>query len=582
MSSMQGIRGALGGALLTLAIAPAGAWATERQAYAAGLTFPTAVVAAAPGDTLRFDNADVTSHDLASDTPGLFRSPVVAAGQDAVVDGVDKLPPGSYPFHCNLHPWMHGVLEVDGSAASVPAVPAPPSVDPSNPPNPLDLVPHVAPAPLTAGDWPSYGHDLANTRDGGAGGPAAADVPFLRPVWSMKSSDGDFTGTPVVSGGTLVAAAGHGTVFALDASTGALRWKTDLIPDGDIEQTINATPAIAGGRVYVPISKANGPQVAALDLADGSVVWRTTYDTQQGADTFGSPVVWDGRVYIGTSGQNGDPDVPLRGAITALDAATGDQVFKTFTVAPGHNGGPVWSTPAIDADTGILYAGTGNAYSGEADANTDAVISVDARTGALLRVFQATAGDVFTTSSPTGAVSPDFDFGASPNLFTDASGRKLVGEGQKSGIYWGLTRDTLTPAWMTPTGGGSAVGGIIGSTAWDGKRLYGPNSIGGVNWALNPDGTPAWATTTGGPIHWNPVAVANGVVYTADMNGTLTAMDASTGLPLVKLPLGGQSYGGVSVAGGYVFAATGTQSAGGYVVGYRVDSGAVSRARRLR
>ena len=38
---------------------------------------------------------------------------------------------------------------------------------------------------------------------------------------------------------------------------------------------------------------------------------------------------------------------------------------------------------------------------------------------------------------------------------------------------------------------------------------------------------------------------------------------------LVKLPLGAPSYGGVSVAGGYVFAAVGTQGESGYVVGYR-------------
>ena len=76
----------------------------------------------------------------------------------------------------------------------------------------------------------------------------------------------------------------------------------------------------------------------------------------------------------------------------------------------------------------------------------------------------------------------------------------------------------------------------------------------------------------GGPLHWNATAVANGVVYTADMSGTLTAREANTGAVLMKLPLGAPSYGGVSVAGGYVFAAVGTQGATGYVVGYRADA----------
>jgi hypothetical protein len=59
------------------------------------------------------------------------------------------------------------------------------------------------------------------------------------------------------------------------------------------------------------------------------------------------------------------------------------------------------------------------------------------------------------------------------------------------------------------------------------------------------------------------------VVYTADMSGVLTAREAATGADLIKLPLGAPSYGGVSIAGGYVFAVTGTQGDSGYVVGYR-------------
>jgi outer membrane protein assembly factor BamB len=63
--------------------------------------------------------------------------------------------------------------------------------------------------------------------------------------------------------------------------------------------------------------------------------------------------------------------------------------------------------------------------------------------------------------------------------------------------------------------------------------------------------------------------VANGVVYSTDMSGLLTARDASTGIPLAHLPLGGPSWGGVAVAGGYVFAVTGTQGGSGYVVAFR-------------
>jgi len=174
-------------AALALAAAPA-ARAAEQQAYAAAFTYPTAVVLVAPGDTLRFNNIDIAGHDLRSVTPGQFSTPVIGGGQSALVDGVDKLAPGTYPFVCSVHPWMRGAIEV---AAGAPTPPPPPN--PSDPPNPLDLMPHAKPAPLTGGDWHFYGHDLANSRSGGQFGPSYNELTALRPVWSVKSPLVDLT-----------------------------------------------------------------------------------------------------------------------------------------------------------------------------------------------------------------------------------------------------------------------------------------------------------------------------------------------------------------------------------------------------
>jgi polyvinyl alcohol dehydrogenase (cytochrome) len=450
-------------------------------------------------------------------------------------------------------------------ALAVPmAVAAPVALAAPDPPNAFDLVPHAAPAPLSAGEWPFYGHDVANSRDGGTAGPSPTQAVNLRPVWSVKSTDGDFTGTPVEADGTVVAVSGGGTVFAIDASTGALRWSRDL------GQPANASAAIAGGLVYVPLATTSAPAVAALSLADGSLVWSTVLDSSEGASAFGSPVVWNGTVYMGTSGELGDPNLPLRGAVVALDAATGATRWRTYTVPPGFSGGPVWSTPTIDAATGRLYVGTGNAYNAPVADTTDAILAIDAASGAIVGHFQATAGDAFSGSD--SAAGPDFDFGASANLITAADGRKLVGEGQKDGTYWALDRATMEPAWSQTTGPGTQLGGIIGSTAYDGARIYGPDTPAGEQWALTPAGAPAWLSSDGGPLHFNPTTVANGVVYTADMSGVLTVREASTGAILLKLPLGAPSYGGVSVAGGYVFAVTGTQGDSGYVVAYRAPA----------
>src|SRR3954470_13737388 len=79
--------------------------------------------------------------------------------------------------------------------------------------------------PSTASaDWPFYGHDLANTRDAGAQGPSPKQVGSLSQAWSFTSPTGDFTGTPVVSDGVLVAGDHGGRVYALDAVSGKVLW----------------------------------------------------------------------------------------------------------------------------------------------------------------------------------------------------------------------------------------------------------------------------------------------------------------------------------------------------------------------
>jgi hypothetical protein len=82
-------------------------------------------------------------------------------------------------------------------------------------------------------------------------------------------------------------------------------------------------------------------------------------------------------------------------------------------------------------------------------------------------------------------------------------------------------------------------------------------------------------SSDGGPLHWASTSVANGVVYDSDMSQVLTMRDASTGAVLAKLPLGGEAYGGVALAGGYVFAVTGTQGASGWIDAYRADPSAL-------
>lgn len=562
--------------------------AAEQQAYAAAMSYTTPAISAARGDTLRFTNLDTAGeHDIVSDEADRFASPLLGAGQSALVEGVEKLEPGSYPFHCTLHPWMKGVLTVreaggggggggeeptpSGGGGGDDAGEDPPDGSPT--PDPMTLAPTAPAEPLGEGAWPVYGHDISNTRDGGQFGPSPQEALSLGPAWSHLSEDGDFTGTPVVSRGLVVMGSRGGTVFALDAATGEAVWERDLLADGEeTEARITASAALRGKRVYVPVNAVGKPQIAALDRRTGRVIWRRVIDRQERSDMYGSPQVWKGRVFVGTSGYFGEQvtgvETSARGSVSALSARTGKRLWKTYTVPKGHDGGAVWSTPSIDPEHRRVYIGTGNAYHPPAGPMTDSMIALSIRRGRVVKYFQATANDAWNGVEDS-LQSPDADFGSSPNLFTLPDGREVVGQGQKSGVYWVLDRETMEPVWTSLTGPGSFQGGIVGSTAIDGSRVYGTNAITSQVWAVGRQGVPSWTSSDGFSLRYNAVSVANGVVYATDFGGFLTAREAATGVPLAKLSLGAPSWAGVAVAGGSVFTATGSATGSGWIVAYR-------------
>lgn len=408
--------------------------------------------------------------------------------------------------------------------------------------------------PSAAADWPVYGHDVANTRDAGAQGPPRSALGSLRPAWTFSSSTGDFTGTPVIAHGVLIAGNNVGWVYALDAVTGRLIWARNL------GQPINASAAIdtaaaGGAAVYVPVAQPGSPRLVALSLSDGAVRWDTVLVSQPGASAFGSPVFWHRRVYIGTSGPN-DDNATARGSVVALDAATGGVAWQTFTVPEGSDGAGVWTTPAIDVATGRLYVGTGNNYHPPTSDTEDAILAFDATSGRLLGHFQATANDSF--SLPDNPLGPDDDFGASPNLLNGPGGAPLVGAGQKSGTYWALDRATLKPVWHANAGPGGFLGGVLGSTAYDGSRVYTGDTLSGQVSALTPDGAIAWKSQDLGVLHLAPEAIANGVLYSVSPPGSLIARDPATGMQLASVPLGGVVFGGFSAAGRALYASVGT------------------------
>jgi polyvinyl alcohol dehydrogenase (cytochrome) len=497
-------------------------------------------------------------------------------------------------------------------------------------------------APTLAPAWTFSANDLTGeTKNEITGYPIVADgcvfvgssTGFGQPGWVFAISAGDATHG---GGGELV--------WKTKMTT------EDHLHDGGVYSTV----AVDGSRrlVYAYVSHVGAPYLAALDEGDGHVVWAATVDTQAGSDAVSSPVVFDGMVWVGVSGTLAEGDETdrfrFRGASVLLDASRACDASATFICAePGGSGGRIlahefsipdaafedgagdaggalWSTISIDPDTKYGFVGSGNPFSYEHEnSHTNAILKIDldrARASTFGTVVASYKGNVDQYFGPvadsaqcdrTGQVFVagfecahlDLDFGAAPNLFVDRLGNKRIGEGQKSGVYHAIDPDPtkcvasdgdgaclMPAAWTTVMGVPSAVGGIVGSAAFDGTALYVPHSIAGYLVSLDRDsGAIRWLAPVADGVHWgNPVTVANGIVYTADLKGFLNAYDAGTGVPLLHRPMeiGANTgldptftWGGVTVARGTVFASVGVgiTSAGemfpsmpnGFVIAFR-------------
>jgi plastocyanin len=362
--------------------------------------------------------------------------------------------------------------------------------------------------------------------------------------------------------------------------------------------------------------------VVAFDETTGAVTWTSDeIDGQPGADVYGSPVVFRGLLFMGVSGGSAElgdeaDRYAFQGGYVLLDATTGALVKKVYTIHPPHDpednfaGAGIWSTAAVDSDTGYAYVGTANPFKPQAEhEHANAVLKIDLDQtrptfGEIVASYKGLVDEYadgtdslpcidFTGNNPPwypqglgSCMDQDLDFGAAPNLFTDATGRKVVGDGQKSGVYHAMDADTMAPLWKTYVGPPSSVGGIVGSTAVDPSGIYGPITTGGYVWSVDRAGGYRWATPSADGVHWgNPVSVANGIAYTVDLKGFLDGYDVRLGTPVLHRPIAlasetgtsaVASWGGVSIARNTVYAAVGISGLpDGFIVAFRPGGGEV-------
>jgi outer membrane protein assembly factor BamB len=196
----------------------------------------------------------------------------------------------------------------------------------------------------------------------------------------------ELLGDPVVDGSTLYASAvttqepggEAGLLEALDVRTGEMRWK----------QALDARPsmvATADGRVFVMSGQFSG-RLLALDARDGSVVWEYTSpaplslggDTASG--TTNSPLVVGGQVYIQATERNADGTANLR--LVALNARDGSVVWQRQT-------GGIASTPAFNQSGDTLCLSVDDAR-----ARTSVIMGLATSSGATRWSLTATPDSV--------------------------------------------------------------------------------------------------------------------------------------------------------------------------------------------
>jgi polyvinyl alcohol dehydrogenase (cytochrome) len=445
------------------------------------------------------------------------------------------------------------------------------------------------------GEWPFYSGTLDGHREQlKEKSIDTGNVAELGVAWQTSTPDGGLIhSTPVVAGGCVFTGTELGNIYALNADTGKVVWKRSV---GKSEGSnfaegagIVGAPAVVGGLVYVGATTPKASVLSALDRTTGKLVWKRVVDKDEGGGLDSSPVPFKGMIFQAFKGdESSDHSHPGFVIVDGSRKGRGKILVKTHNIPDkdfkaGYRGASIINTPAIDLKRMLVFAGTGNPASEKQHERTNSLLKIDAnpkskRFGKILASFRGTSDsypapqdiDSPTCQSdvqwPVGRFSCaqfDFNFLASPNLWTNSDGRQMFGGLQKSGVYTAVYTDTMERAWQA-TLSLPCFGCNLSSTAVDKNGIYVAVS-GGNLYSLNRDtGAVQWATPLTGSLRYNGVAVANGIVYSLnDAAGALEAFDASTGVPLFAHPfmedtgtpmhdMGNSS--GVSVARNTVFA----------------------------
>jgi outer membrane protein assembly factor BamB len=460
-----------------------------------------------------------------------------------------------------LAPVLVGVVVLAGCSTGSPGEgpPAPPASPPATvAPYPAPSVPasgaglvlppvagaQAAPPAPSGGvrpgaDWPTYHGDVTRT-----GYIAAGPDPGNPALAWQTPLDGAVYGSPVVVAGEVVAATEGGSVYGLDAVTGAVRWRSHLadplpgsaLPCGNIDPIgITGSPAVdpGSGQVFVATTEAGvHHQLYGIDPSTGGVRSKRDADVP-GVDPAthlqrGALLVSGGTVYVPYGGNYGDCG-QYRGSVVGLPT-TGTAAPRTFVVPTNREAG-IWAASgpaALPNGDVIVTTGNGEATSGGWD-HSDSVLRL---TSGLALV------DGFAPVGWAEENSVDADLGSMGPVLLPGT-HTVLAAGKGGGVF------LVDLAGMGGVGGQKGEltgceaygGGAAAPVQGGGTVAYLPCSSGLLQVRVGENGalTKGWQAPS--QVQGSPLIVGT-TVWSLQQDGALIGLDAATGAERARVSVG--------------------------------------------
>jgi lanthanide-dependent methanol dehydrogenase len=321
--------------------------------------------------------------------------------------------------------------------------------------------------------WVMPGHDYAGTRFSELDQIKASNVGQLQVAWtfSVGKDRGQESALLVVDGTMFVVSPYPNKVFALDATTGDLKWSyaPNTAPAAQgvaCCDVVSRGPAYDNGRIFVATLDNH---VVALDAKTGKEIWAVSVgDINRGETITMAPLAVKGKVVVGNSGG----ELGVRGKLVALDQQSGKVIWTAFSTGPDKDvligpdfkpfydslkgkdlgsstwpldkwttgGGTIWGWITYDPELNLIYYGTGNPGPWNSNQRpgdnlwTSTIFARDADTGQARWAYQANPHDLWDHDEINENVLLDLPLGGAT--------RKVLVHPGRNGYMYVIDRQT--------------------------------------------------------------------------------------------------------------------------------------------